>query len=149
MMALRNWFQWMKLRSGVTTSVVVLAATSFSPSHASAVVLTYPDTTANNGQISGIQTNAPYANVGVRGSGQATVVYLGNDWALTAAHVTVHAIGSTINDSPYGTYTGPLHADEHLHRSRQRTYAAGRQLRLAQWSADYRRSNGAAVQRPH
>jgi hypothetical protein len=106
MMALRT-FQWMKLRSWVTTSAVVLASFFFFHSHASAVVLTNSDTTANNGQTSAAGTTAPYTNVGLRGNGQATVIYLGNDWALTAAHVTVHSVGSTINDAPYGNYTVP------------------------------------------
>ena len=58
-------------------------------SHASAVVILNSDGTANNGQTSAAGTTAPYENVGVRGSSGATVVYLGNDWAITANHVAV------------------------------------------------------------
>ena len=58
-------------------------------SHASAVVILNSDGTANNGQTSAAGTTAPYDNVGVRGSSGATVVYLGNDWAITANHVTI------------------------------------------------------------
>jgi hypothetical protein len=61
----------------------------FLASQASAVVIINPDQTANNGQTSAAGTTAPYDNVGVRGSSSATVVYLGNQWAITDNHVTV------------------------------------------------------------
>ena len=78
-----------------------------STSHASAVVILNSDTTANNGQTSATGTTAPYANVGLRANGGATVVYLGNDWAITANHVTVNPVGTVINDAPYGNITVP------------------------------------------
>ena len=54
-----------------------------------AVVAINTDQTANNGQTTDPGTGVPYDNVGMRGSSGASVVYLGNQWALTAAHVTV------------------------------------------------------------
>jgi len=62
-------------------------------SHASAVVILNSDGTANNGQTSAAGTTAPYDNVGIRGSSGATVVYLGNDWAITADHVNTNTGG--------------------------------------------------------
>ncbi|HEX4143254.1 MAG TPA: trypsin-like serine protease [Pirellulales bacterium] len=58
-------------------------------SHASAVVILNTDGTANNGQTTDPGTGVPYSDVGVRGGGGASVVYLGNDWVLTANHVTI------------------------------------------------------------
>ena len=86
MMYLRRSFPWPRLRFCLLAG---FAITAIFTSQASAVVILNTDQTANNGQTSATGTTSPYDNVGVRGSSGGTVVYLGNDWAITANHVTV------------------------------------------------------------
>ena len=86
MTRLPKFLRWNELRRaaiGCFAIFVILA------SRASAVVILNSDGTANNGQTTAAGTSAPYDNVGIRGGGGATVVYLGNDWAITANHVTI------------------------------------------------------------
>ena len=104
MIYLRRWFGWVELRICL---VMCLAVVAVMTSRASAVVVLNTDGTANNGQTSAAGTTSPYDNVGLRANGGATVVYLGNDWAITANHVQLHPVGSIINDAPYGNYTVP------------------------------------------
>jgi len=85
----------------ICCAVVALIA-----SPASAVVIINTDGTANNGQTSAAGTTAPYANVGLRANGGASITYLGNDWAITANHVYMNTVGSTIN-GPDGPYVVP------------------------------------------
>ncbi len=89
------------LRHGVPRVLAILA------SRASAVVIVNTDGSANNGQTSATGTTAPYDIVGLRANGGATVVYLGNDWAITANHAIVNPVGTVINDGPYGNITVP------------------------------------------
>ena len=86
-------------------AIACFAVLGILTSRASAVVVLNTDSTANNGQTSATGTTAPYANVGLRANGGATVVYLGNDWALTANHAIVNPVGTVINDGQYGNIT--------------------------------------------
>jgi hypothetical protein len=76
----------MSMLRGVLTCFAVLAILA---SHASAVIIVNADGSADNGQNSLAGTPAYYASVGVRGNNQASVVYLGNGWAITNDHVAV------------------------------------------------------------
>src|SRR5580704_6003226 len=77
-------FQRWCLMVGACLASVLIAAP-----RASAVVIINTDQSANNGQTTDPGTGLPYENVGIRGAGGASVVYLGNQWCLTAAHVAV------------------------------------------------------------
>jgi hypothetical protein len=78
--------RWMDRRA---LTIVCFCLMALLASQASAVVIINPDQTANNGQTTDPGTGVPYENVGVRGSSGASVVYLGNQWAITDNHVTV------------------------------------------------------------
>ncbi len=104
MIYLRRWFGRATLRRCALLCFSLMAILA---SRASAVVIINTDGSANNGQTSATGTTAPYANVGLRANGGATVVYLGNDWAITANHAIVNPVGTVINDAPYGNITVP------------------------------------------
>ncbi|HEX4143253.1 MAG TPA: trypsin-like serine protease [Pirellulales bacterium] len=73
-------------------AMVCFAVLGLLTSRAAAVVIVNINGTADNGQNSMVGTPSPpsfYDSVGIRGANQASVVYLGNDWAITNNHVAV------------------------------------------------------------
>jgi hypothetical protein len=85
----------MRVRQCAMTCFAVLAILT---SRGSAVVILNSDGTVDNNQTTAAgtpapystnATTAPYSNVGVRAGGGASVIYLGNDWAITASHVAL------------------------------------------------------------
>ena len=121
---LRVFFGWIAVRFGLAgqgaalCSKVVAQAAGFLliglvlfPSPAAAVViLNATGQTANNGQVTQpIASSLPYENVGLRGAGGASVTYLGNQWAITANHVSLSSGGEVVlytpSQSTYVDYT--------------------------------------------
>ena len=82
-------------------ALACLATLVILASQASAVVILNTDGTANNsGQVWAPGNGVPYANIGVKGtgydSGSGSLVYLGNQWAITDNHVNV-AVGGSVS----------------------------------------------------